>query len=127
MQTPRFGFTLIELLVVIAIIAVLAAILFPVFATAREKARQATCANNQRQIGVLIALYLQDNNETYPPVTGTQAWPMYFATNGTPAGIFDCPSSNVKGSMTRGSPTTRNSASTAICPEKRKQRSPNPT
>ena len=54
------GFTLIELLVVIAIIAVLAAILFPVFAQAREKARQASCASNQRQLGVAARMYMDD-------------------------------------------------------------------
>ena len=56
------GFTLIELLVVIAIIAILAAILFPVFARAREKARQTTCANNQRQIAAAIHMYAQDHD-----------------------------------------------------------------
>jgi len=60
------GFTLIELLVVIAIIAVLAAILFPVFAQAREKARQTTCLNNQRQIVLYIHMYAQDNDEMLP-------------------------------------------------------------
>ena len=53
----RKGFTLIELLVVIAIIAILAAILFPVFAQAREKARQATCLSNHRQIGMAFGMY----------------------------------------------------------------------
>ncbi|HEY3333274.1 MAG TPA: prepilin-type N-terminal cleavage/methylation domain-containing protein [Capsulimonadaceae bacterium] len=60
---PKHGFTLIELLVVIAIIAILAAILFPVFATAREKARQSTCASNLKQIGLGLLQYTQDNDE----------------------------------------------------------------
>ena len=64
---PRMrGFTLIELLVVIAIIAILAALLFPVFAQAREKARQASCASNLKQIGLAAALYSQDYDEHYP-------------------------------------------------------------
>ncbi|MFQ3611150.1 MAG: DUF1559 domain-containing protein [Fimbriimonadales bacterium] len=63
----RRGFTLIELLVVIAIIAILAAILFPVFAQAREKARQTTCASNLKQIGLAIMQYVQDYDEFYPP------------------------------------------------------------
>lgn len=60
------GFTLIELLVVIAIIAILAAILFPVFAKAREKARQTTCLSNEKQLGLGILQYVQDNDETFP-------------------------------------------------------------
>ncbi|NUL81905.1 MAG: prepilin-type N-terminal cleavage/methylation domain-containing protein [Armatimonadetes bacterium] len=60
------GFTLIELLVVIAIIAILAAILFPVFAQAREKARQSMCGSNIRQIGMASQMYLQDFDEMYP-------------------------------------------------------------
>jgi prepilin-type N-terminal cleavage/methylation domain-containing protein/prepilin-type processing-associated H-X9-DG protein len=59
----RSGFTLIELLVVIAIIAILAAILFPVFAQAREKARQTTCLSNQKQIGLGFMMYIQDYDE----------------------------------------------------------------
>jgi prepilin-type N-terminal cleavage/methylation domain-containing protein/prepilin-type processing-associated H-X9-DG protein len=62
----RRGFTLIELLVVIAIIAILAAILFPVFAQAREKAREVTCTSNMRQIGLAVRMYVQDNDETFP-------------------------------------------------------------
>ena len=60
------AFTLIELLVVIAIIAILAAILFPVFAQARAKARQATCVSNLKQIGIAVMMYGQDYDETYP-------------------------------------------------------------
>ncbi len=59
----RKGFTLIELLVVIAIIAILAAILFPVFARAREKARQASCQSNLKQIGLGLSMYAQDYDE----------------------------------------------------------------
>jgi len=60
------GFTLIELLVVIAIIAILAAILFPVFAKAREKARQTSCTNNQKQIVTAMLMYVQDHEEMMP-------------------------------------------------------------
>jgi prepilin-type processing-associated H-X9-DG protein/prepilin-type N-terminal cleavage/methylation domain-containing protein len=68
MKTVRsLGFTLIELLVVIAIIAIIAAILFPVFALAREKARQATCQSNLKQVNLAIRLYMQDYDEVYPP------------------------------------------------------------
>ncbi len=67
-RTPRRSgaFTLIELLVVIAIIAILAAILFPVFAKAREKARQTSCLNNTKQMGVSFIQYVQDYDERYP-------------------------------------------------------------
>ncbi len=66
MQTRNKGFTLIELLVVIAIIAILAAILFPVFAQAREKARAASCISNYKQTGLAILQYIQDYDETFP-------------------------------------------------------------
>ncbi len=66
MLKSKKGFTLIELLVVIAIIAILAAILFPVFARAREKARQTTCTSNQRQIAATIAMFCQDHDESLP-------------------------------------------------------------
>ena len=66
MKRSRSGFTLIELLVVIAIIAILAAILFPVFAQAREKARGISCLSNMKQVGMATALYVQDYDETFP-------------------------------------------------------------
>lgn len=78
----RNAFTLIELLIVIAIIAILAAILFPVFASAREKARQTTCASNEKQLGLAIIQYTQDYDETYPIAvdvnwnTPTTSWPL---------------------------------------------------
>jgi len=65
-STLKRGFTLIELLVVIAIIAILAAILFPVFAQAREKARQITCTSNLKQVALAIIMYTDDNNECMP-------------------------------------------------------------
>src|SRR5580693_8128011 len=64
-STNKRGFTLIELLVVIAIIAILAAILFPVFAQAREKARAISCLSNLKQIGTANLMYVQDYDETY--------------------------------------------------------------
>ena len=63
----RRGFTLIELLVVIAIIAILAAILFPVFARAREKAREINCLSNHKQLGLAFFMYTSDHAEMYPP------------------------------------------------------------
>jgi len=64
----RKGFTLIELLVVIAIVAILAAILFPVFSAVREKARATSCLSNSRQLGMAVAMYVQDWNEFFPTV-----------------------------------------------------------
>jgi len=84
----RSGFTLIELLVVIAIIAILAAILFPVFAKARAKARQASGASNQKQIALAFLQYIQDYDEKFPPLYGFngtyyQAWGVDYLANGS--------------------------------------------
>ena len=92
----RKGFTLIELLVVIAIIAILAAILFPVFAKAREKARQITCASNERQIGLGFTQYIQDYDEELPTRYSSHppefSWRAMLQPYVKSAGVFQCPS-----------------------------------
>ena len=89
----RRGFTLIELLVVIAIIAILAAILFPVFARAREKARQASCESNLKQIGLAVLMYVQDYDEMGPaPVGGGTGY--NFMGGGNCGGCFQRYDSN---------------------------------
>jgi prepilin-type N-terminal cleavage/methylation domain-containing protein/prepilin-type processing-associated H-X9-DG protein len=94
----RRGFTLIELLVVIAIIAILAAILFPVFAKAREKARQASCLNNVKQMMVALLGYLQDNDEMcmphWNPGGPGYLWPQFLNPYIKSQQIFTCPSFN---------------------------------
>jgi prepilin-type N-terminal cleavage/methylation domain-containing protein/prepilin-type processing-associated H-X9-DG protein len=92
------GFTLIELLVVISIIAILASILFPVFAQAREKARAASCLSNSRQIALAFSMYSQDYDEEYPPAVDivSNGWweglvAPYIRT-GSVGGILTCPS-----------------------------------
>jgi prepilin-type N-terminal cleavage/methylation domain-containing protein len=110
------GFTLIELLVVIAIIAILAAILFPVFAQAREKARQSTCTSNTRNIAMSIAQYVQDYDERVP-VNATPCWgftnpnqvhiwmPYFLRVFAYVKNyqIFDCPSNNLSTGCTNSS------------------------
>lgn len=94
----RTAFTLIELLVVIAIIAVLAAILFPVFAKAREKARQTSCLSNNKQLTLAVLMYAQDYDETLPPtaVPGTAGkvilWPDQLISYVKNTQIRFCPS-----------------------------------
>jgi len=106
----RRGFTLIELLVVIAIIAILAAILFPVFAQARDAARKTACLSNMRQMGNALTMYLQDYDETFhkgfginspavngfgldTSIDGWTNWPWFYGPYVKNVGIFDCPTS----------------------------------
>ena len=84
------GFTLIELLVVIAIIAILAAILFPVFSKAREKARQTTCTSNQKQMATATMMYIQENEEKLP---GKDFWSVVDGASGK---ILICPTAGKK-------------------------------
>jgi len=118
------GFTLIELLVVIAIISILAAILFPVFARARENARRASCMSNLKQIGLGVMMYVQDYDEDYPlnwqskvsmgaPWTTLSSkadftssssvfWPLFIQPYTKSEQVFYCPSSTYDSSGTYG-------------------------
>lgn len=95
----RRGFTLIELLVVIAIIAILAAILFPVFAQAREKARQTSCLSNVKQITLGMLMYVQDYDETFPsgydfgpPLEWREVTQLLVYGKYATTALFQCPS-----------------------------------
>jgi prepilin-type N-terminal cleavage/methylation domain-containing protein/prepilin-type processing-associated H-X9-DG protein len=109
MISNRKGFTLIELLVVIAIIAILAAILFPVFAKAREKARQITCASNMKELGTAVAMYVQDYDETYPsgadnnpatPTADANGWAAQLYPYLKSTGIMKCPDDSTSNAAT---------------------------
>ncbi|MHB9133631.1 MAG: type II secretion system protein [Armatimonadota bacterium] len=100
------GFTLIELLVVIAIIALLAAMLFPVFGRAREKARQTACMSNQRQISLAAMMACQDNKEVFPGIlastdtyTEGKTWRDEIIRNTGSDKLFNCPSGPSQGDI----------------------------
>jgi prepilin-type N-terminal cleavage/methylation domain-containing protein/prepilin-type processing-associated H-X9-DG protein len=95
-RSIQSAFTLIELLVVIAIIAILAAILFPVFAKVREKARQTSCASNQKQLALAMLQYTQDNDEYFPlsnlqSVTGQVGWANLIEPYVKSVAAYHCP------------------------------------
>jgi len=102
----RKAFTLIELLVVISIISLLAAILFPVFARAREQARKAACMSNLKQVGLGLMMYVQDNDERFPvsqlitPPAPDIYWYTAINTYVKNDQVFTCPTA---GKITRGS------------------------
>jgi prepilin-type N-terminal cleavage/methylation domain-containing protein len=109
----RSGFTLIELLVVIAIIAILAAILFPVFAQAREKARQTSCLSNLKQLGTSMMMYASDHDGLFPPAVGRQpsevnpyefSWLRRLEPYTKNLGVFICPSSRYHSTEWRANP-----------------------
>ena len=96
MVMAKRGFTLIELLVVIAIIAILAAILFPVFAKAREKARQTTCLSNEKELATAVLMYAEDWGETFPAhrsaATNNVSWRTMIFPYQKSEDIYVCPS-----------------------------------
>ena len=108
----RRGFTLIELLVVIAVIAILAAILFPVFAQAREKGRQTTCASNLKNLGTAVLLYAQDYDEHLPLAAYSRSdadfatWHDLTEPYTRSKAIWHCPSSAVSPTDASGKITT---------------------
>lgn len=104
------GFTLIELLVVIAIIAILAAILFPVFARAREAARQTSCSSNVKQLNTALAMYAQDYDEVtlydrFTNATGGYSWMWALNPYIKNQGLWKCPSDSNANDIWDGTPT----------------------
>jgi prepilin-type N-terminal cleavage/methylation domain-containing protein/prepilin-type processing-associated H-X9-DG protein len=93
-KSSQRGFTLIELLVVIAIIAILASILFPVFARARENARRSSCSSNLKQLGLGFMQYSQDYDEKFPPLrtVGQEGWATSIQPYIKSWQLFYCPS-----------------------------------
>lgn len=139
-NSKKSAFTLIELLVVIAIIAILAAILFPVFAQARDKARQTSCLSNTKQMGLGITMYAQDYDETYPQAywyandlngaNGYNQWSGLIQPYVKNTALFVCPSDPNKGvpptnpGLDNQAPRISYVANAAVLPRKRRSIDP---
>ncbi len=90
--TERHAFTLIELLVVISIIAILAAMLLPALARAKETARRISCTNCSKELGAAAVMYTDDNQEKFPPRSSVERWPEEFRPNYVNTNLLRCPS-----------------------------------
>src|SRR5580698_5265529 len=117
------GFTLIELLVVIAIISILAAIIFPAFMSARERARRTVCLSNMKQLGMTVAQYVEDDDSSYPNVAAggdsgvgaTGVW-MYYNFYQDPESIFDAHKNAFDPTQSSIYPYVKNKA-VFVCPD----------